>query len=68
MDTMLAGFEFAMAYLDDILIKSKNLQEHKKHVRGVFKRIEGFGLKISPERCDFFMERIEYLDQMELDK
>ena len=64
MDTMLAGLEFAMAYLDDILIKSKNMQEHKKHVREVFKRIEEFGFRLSPEKCDFFMERIKYLGQI----
>ena len=64
MDTMLAGLEFAMAYLDDILIKSKNMQDHKKHVRAVFKRIEEFGFKLSPEKCDFFMEKIKYLGQI----
>lgn len=36
MDTMLAGLEFTMTYLDDILIKSQNLEEHKNHVREVF--------------------------------
>lgn len=45
MDTMLAGLEFAMAYLDDILIKSLNLEEHKNHVQEVFKRIQNYGLK-----------------------
>ena len=64
MDTMLAGLEFAMAYLDDILIKSKNIQEHKKHVREVFTRIEEFGFKLSPQKCEFFMEKIKYLGQI----
>ena len=37
-DTMLAGLNFVMAYLDDIQIKSENLEEHKNHVREVFKK------------------------------
>lgn len=64
MDTMLAGLEFSMAYLDDILIKSENLQDHKKHVKEVFKRIQEFGFKLSPEKCDFFMKKIKYLGQI----
>ena len=40
------------------------MQEHKKHVRTVFKRIEEFGFKLSPEKCEFFMDRIKYLGQI----
>ena len=32
MDMMLSGLEYAMAYLDNILIKRKNFKEHKSHV------------------------------------
>ena len=32
MDTMLADLDFATAYFDDILIKSKNREDHAKHV------------------------------------
>lgn len=64
MDTMLAGLEFGTAYLDDILVKSKNVQEHKTHIRAIFKRLEDFGFKLSREKCKFFMERITYLGQV----
>ena len=64
MDTMLAGLEFASAYLDDILIKSKNTQEHEKHIRAVFKRIQEYGFKLSPDKCEFFMKEIKYLGQV----
>ena len=39
MDTMLSRLEYAMVYLDDILIKSEKFEEHKSHIREVFKRI-----------------------------
>ena len=38
MDTMVADLDFATAYLDDILIKSKNREDHAKHVLEVFKK------------------------------
>ena len=42
MDTMLSGPEFAIAYLEDILLKSEN-PEHKKNVFKVFRRIQDYG-------------------------
>ena len=64
MDTMLADLGFAIAYLDDILVKSKNVQEHKEHIRTVFQRIEEFGFKLSAEKCEFFLKQIKYLGQI----
>ena len=37
MDTMLTELEFETAYLDDIVIKCKNREDHAKHVIEVFK-------------------------------
>ena len=64
MDTMLADLGFAIAYLDDIFVKSKNVQEHKEHIRIVFQRIEEFGFKLSAEKCEFFLKQIKYLGQI----
>ena len=64
MDTMLSGLEYAMAYLDDILIKSENFEEHKSHVQEVFKRIEKYRFKVGFEKCEFCMNKIEYLGQI----
>ena len=36
MDAMLGDLDFPVAYLDDILIKSRNREEHAKHVKLVF--------------------------------
>ena len=38
MDTMLDDLDSAVAYLDDILIKSKNHEEHAKHLKLLFKK------------------------------
>ena len=46
MDTMLGGLDFTIAYLDDILIKSQDKDEHKMPVNQVFKRIQDYGFII----------------------
>ena len=61
MDTMLGGLDFTIAYLDDILIKSQDKDEHKRHVNQVFKRIQDYGFKIKESKCEFFLKRIKYL-------
>ena len=64
MDTMLTDMEYAIAYLDDILIKSENEDQHKTHILAVFQRIEEYGFKLSAEKCRFFMKKIKYLEQI----
>ena len=64
MDTMLAGLDFATAYLDDILIKSKDRKTHFEHIIQVFERIEEYGFKLGAEKCEFFMSEIKYLGQI----
>lgn len=54
MDTMLMGQNFATAYLDDILIKSDNVEEHAPHIKEFFNRIQDFGFKVKEKKYDFF--------------
>ena len=53
MDMMLSGLNYTVTYLDDILLKSENLEEHKKNVFKVFKMIQDYGLKLKEEKCKF---------------
>ena len=61
MDTMLSGLDFVVAYLDDILMKSKSIIEHKELVHKVFTKIQDYCFKLKETKCDFFMEKIKYL-------
>ena len=63
MNTMLAGWDFAIAYLDDILIKSENNNQHCDHIKEVFRRTDDYGFKLSSEEYEFFMSQIKYLGQ-----
>ena len=46
--------EFAMVYLDDIIIFSRNEQEHLKHIEIFFKNLKEAGLKLKEFKCNFF--------------
>lgn len=48
-------------YLDDILIFTKTLEEHREIVHEVLKRLEQHDLYLRPEKCEFEQESIEYL-------
>ena len=45
---------FAMMYLDDIIIFSKNEEEHLKHIEIIFQKLKTVGLKLKESKCDFF--------------
>ena len=64
MDTMLAGLEFDTAYLDDILLRSENNEQHRKYIKEVFQKIDEYGFKQSSEKYKFFMNQIKYLGKI----
>ena len=45
MDTVLGGLDFAIAYLD-IIIASRNMEQHTDHIYQVFKRLQDYGFKV----------------------
>jgi len=62
-DKVLVGIKgaWAFGYLDDIIVFSKNIQEHAQHIFEIFDRIKNFGLRISLSKCEFFQEKILFL-------
>ena len=44
---------FCMAYIDDILIYSETLSEHRQHVRLVLKAMEQAGLQLDISKSEF---------------
>jgi hypothetical protein len=48
-------------YLDDILIFTKTLEEHRHLVNEVLQRLRTHDLYLRPEKCEFEKEEIEYL-------
>lgn len=53
--------EFAIAYLDDILIFSETPEDYLRHIQDVFHRLRKHGLKLKFKKCSFFKEQTEYI-------
>ena len=60
--------DFAMAYLDDIIIFSRTPEEHLKHIEIIFQKLKIAGLKLKESKCDFFKSEIHYLGHLISDK
>src|SRR3989440_2193439 len=54
-------YEFAVVYIDDILIYSKDFEEHMEHIRKVFDKLREAELMIKLKKCKFCEGNIEYL-------
>ena len=56
--------ELVMAYLDDIIIFSRNEHEHLEHIKIIFQKLIDTGLKLKESKCDFFKKEIHYLGHL----
>ena len=61
---VLKGCNFAMGYLDNIIIYSRSEKEHLEHLEEIFIRLKSAGLKLKPEKCCFFKKHIQYLGHL----
>jgi hypothetical protein len=51
----------AVVYLDDILIYSRTLDEHREHVDQVLRRLQEHQLLVEPEKSKFHAQEVDYL-------
>ena len=61
MQKVLAGLNFAKAYLDDVLIISKTFDEHVSNLSQVFERLRLAELRAKPSKCCIGHAEVEYL-------
>ncbi|CDO68991.1 hypothetical protein BN946_scf184762.g7 [Trametes cinnabarina] len=50
-----------IVYLNDILIYSNSLEEHRQHVKEVLRRLRKFKLYAQVDKCEFHATFVEYL-------
>ena len=53
--------DYAVVFLDDILVFSETLEEHILHVWSVLQKLRNFKLYAKLSKCDFFQKEITYL-------
>ena len=54
-------FDYVLNFVDDILVFSKNKEEHMKHVTEVLDRLSRHNLTVNPKKVKLFYNEISYL-------
>lgn len=53
--------KFAHVYIDDVLVFSKTKEEHAEHLRIILETLYAANMKVSDEKCKFYMQKVEFL-------
>ena len=53
--------KFVVVFIDDILIYSKNNEEHEQHLRIVLTRLQEHKLYAKFSKCEFWLGRVHFL-------
>jgi len=61
MELVMKDIPNVLVYIDDILIHSKNHEEHRRTLTEVLRRLRKHNLKIRLEKCHFATTSVEYL-------
>jgi len=61
MSAIFREFEFVVVYLDNIIVKSNNVEQHLHHCKQVLRKINEVQLKVNPKKCHFARTSIKIL-------
>ena len=63
MDTVLTGlnFEICVAYLDDVIVFSKDLDCHLERLQCLLSQLREANLKLKPSKCHLLQKRVNFL-------
>ncbi|KAI2660981.1 Transposon Tf2-8 polyprotein [Labeo rohita] len=53
--------QFVLVYIDDILIYSRNMAEHRQHVQQVLHKLRQYQLYLKLEKCEFHQSSVYFL-------
>ncbi|KAG0436163.1 Retrovirus-related Pol polyprotein from transposon 17.6 [Dictyocoela muelleri] len=62
MDTIFSKLSFVKIYLDDIIIHSKDKEDHDDHLQTVFSIINKNNIKINIQKCELYKSEIIFLE------
>ncbi|GBP40882.1 hypothetical protein EVAR_88943_1 [Eumeta japonica] len=55
------GLDFLFAYIDDIIIASDDIEQHRRHLKALFSRLDTYGITINLSKCAFEKDKIDFL-------
>jgi RNase H-like domain found in reverse transcriptase/Reverse transcriptase (RNA-dependent DNA polymerase) len=61
MDNIFFDLPYSFVYLDDCMVASKSVPDHRRHLREVLQRLQSNGLVINRGKCVFGQPSIEFL-------
>ncbi|CAF1570197.1 unnamed protein product, partial [Rotaria magnacalcarata] len=53
--------QFALVYIDDIVVYSRSFEEHLKHIHQVLSILSQHNFQLNPSKCSIFRQQIDYL-------
>jgi len=63
LDIILSGFRWqtCLVYLDDVIVFSRTVDDHIRHLRGILLLLEKAGVSLKLFKCNLFQQELEYL-------
>ncbi|CAB0030056.1 unnamed protein product [Trichogramma brassicae] len=60
-DSALRDLDFTFVYLDDILVSSTSVEEHKVQLEIVFRRLQEHSLQLNLDKCEIGRDQVDFL-------
>ena len=61
MDRIFRSLPYVSTYIDDVLIHSQSIRDHKAHLQEVFNRLKEAGLTLRGRKCNIGLTEVKYL-------
>ena len=55
MNKIFRGLPFVTVYVDDVLVHSTTIEQHRVHLRKVFQRLHEAGLTLKGKKCHVYV-------------
>lgn len=60
-ENLLRGIPNCINFMDDICVTGPDVQSHMQTLKAVLTKLQSVGLRLNPDKCTFFRDRISYL-------
>lgn len=61
MNEVTKSLDFVFVYIDDILVASKNEEEHRRHLNLLYQKLSEYGVTINTSKCIFGTSALDFL-------